>query len=304
MLFKLSIIICTYNRASYLIENLRQLISEYNERTDIEVLIINNNSSDNTGFLVEGLLKVHQSTNFRCINEHNQGLSFARNRGIKEAKGEILTFIDDDAYPSAGFSDIIIDYFKRYNDVQAIGGLVKPRYEVSEPRWMTKYLLGLIAVNIHETKGAYSNGKFPMGANMSFRAGVFLDPGYLFNENLGRKGELLLAAEEKEVFGKMNNEQIHFVPEASVEHIIPASRTTQAYIKKQGLGLGISERVRLKNSGLTSQVRKALIEVVKMSGTLLLSAYFLARFEKEKALMLLKFRYWVWQGLFSLNIDH
>ena len=57
-----------------------------------EVIVVNDGSNDNTS-------KIVAEYDFRLISTENGGLSSARNRGMYEATGEIVAYIDDDAYP-------------------------------------------------------------------------------------------------------------------------------------------------------------------------------------------------------------
>ena len=91
-----TVIICTYNRSS----NLPKCI-EYLERqqgTDgfqWEVLIVDNNSSDDTSQVVEKLA-ADSSVDLRYVFEEKQGLNHARNRGIEESDSRYFCYVDDD----------------------------------------------------------------------------------------------------------------------------------------------------------------------------------------------------------------
>ncbi len=92
---KISIVICTYNRADLLKDCLASL-TEQNASTDqFEVLTINNNSTDHT--VRVGTEFSASYAHYRLITEEEQGLSRARNRGYKEAEADWLLYLDDDA---------------------------------------------------------------------------------------------------------------------------------------------------------------------------------------------------------------
>src|SRR5213079_2603559 len=87
---KISVVVCTYNGASTIrdtLEALRDL-----DYPSFEVIVVNDGSTDETP-------QIASNYPYRIINEENQGLSRARNTGIAAATGEIVAFIDDDAYP-------------------------------------------------------------------------------------------------------------------------------------------------------------------------------------------------------------
>ena len=92
----LSVVICTYNRGKYLPMVLDSLKIQQYPTDSFEIVLINNNSTDNT----ESITKTYQQENpqipLHYIVEYNQGISHARNRGVTSSKGEIIVFIDDD----------------------------------------------------------------------------------------------------------------------------------------------------------------------------------------------------------------
>src|SRR5271157_3222925 len=91
----LSIIICTYNRDKILKNALVALSVPLLANSEAwEVLIIDNASTDSTKETVDRFIS--QSPNFSYYYESQVGLSFARNRGWQEAKGEYVAYLDDD----------------------------------------------------------------------------------------------------------------------------------------------------------------------------------------------------------------
>ena len=94
---RISAIVCTCNNAGSLEATLLSLAKQELPSTiGHEVLIVDNNSTDSTVSVARKFTEQPNSI-FRYIFEPTQGLSFARNRGAKEARGEIVAFLDDDA---------------------------------------------------------------------------------------------------------------------------------------------------------------------------------------------------------------
>ena len=79
-----SVIVCTYNRAQYIGKCLEHLALQTAQLGDYEVVIVNNNSTDNSEEIIQTVLKTHPTTPFRYYVEMNQGHTYARNRGIEE----------------------------------------------------------------------------------------------------------------------------------------------------------------------------------------------------------------------------
>ena len=294
----ISVIVCTYNRQEYLPDCLKHLANQSAVNRDFEVLIIDNNSTDNTANIASDFIKSHPEMNVHYFCEMNQGHTFARNRGIKEAKGDILSFIDDDAFVDQDFIKEIQYYFKEHVEVSAIGGKILPVYEGKHPKWMSKYLLTLVsALDMGNSSKKFKGSKFPIGANMAFRSEVFEKHGH-FNTDLGRRGSGLEGGDEKEVFLRLKKEkeEIHYVPKVKVDHIIPEKRLTMEYIKGLGIGVGSSEKRRVTKTGFVETVKKIFSEVIKVGATLVLFLIYFVQGKFAQANMLVKFRFWVLQG--------
>lgn len=294
----ITVIVCTYNRQEYLPDCLQHLAKQSADNRDYEVLIIDNNSTDRTADISSTFIKDHPEMNVHYYCEMNQGHTFARNRGIKEAKGKILSFIDDDAFVGKDFIKEIQSYFDDNHGVSAIGGKILPVYENETPKWMSKYLLTLVsALDMGNSPKKFIGSKFPIGANMAFRAEVFEKYG-LFNTDLGRRGSELEGGDEKEVFLRLKkeNEEIHYVPMVKVDHIIPEKRLTMEYIKGLGIGVGSSEKRRVINAGFGETINKLASEFIKIGATFILFCFYFIQGKFAQANMLVKFRFWVLKG--------
>ena len=290
----LSIVICTYNRDTYLQKCLDHLSIQTAPKDVFEVLVINNNSSDQTEKICSDFSKNHQELQFRHLVEREQGLSYSRNLGVRQSKGEILSYIDDDAFADHKFVSNLIGYFHKHHDADAIGGKITPVYEGSAPRWMSKYLLPLVAaLDMGNKPRVFKGRKFPIGANMAFRRRVF-DQAGLFHTDLGRKGEFLGSGEEKEFFYRLKKQNmcIHYVPDIHVHHSIPDRRLQSDYIKKMAVGIGKSEALRLRQGSADQYIIGWVQEFLKIGATIILAIIYFLQGDLSKASMLFKFRLW------------
>jgi glycosyltransferase involved in cell wall biosynthesis len=93
-----------------------------------ECILVDNNSDDSTRSVFEEVEK-HYESKIRYVFEEKRGLSHARNRGIKEARGEIIAFTDDDVIVDKYWIQNIGKAFKEY-DVACVGGST-PVWEIS-----------------------------------------------------------------------------------------------------------------------------------------------------------------------------
>ena len=112
----ISIVICTYNRAVYLPEALGSLYNQTISKEQFEVIVVNNNSTDNTEQVCKDFIANHADGLFYYTNETEQGASFARNTGALIAKGEFLCFMDDDAIAKSDYLAQILAFFKKHPD--------------------------------------------------------------------------------------------------------------------------------------------------------------------------------------------
>src|SRR5271169_6552202 len=93
---RITVILCTFNRCQLLAEALHSVaVSTLPESVEWEVLVIDNNSTDQTREVVEDFCRRYPGR-FRYLFEPQQGKSHALNTGIREARGDILIFTDDD----------------------------------------------------------------------------------------------------------------------------------------------------------------------------------------------------------------
>lgn len=93
---KLSIIVPVYNVADYLPKCLDSLLAQNLPQNEYEIIVVNDGSTDNSGNIVQQYADKY--ANITLINQANQGLSGARNTGIKQAKGDYIQFVDSDDY--------------------------------------------------------------------------------------------------------------------------------------------------------------------------------------------------------------
>lgn len=302
----ISAIICTYNREKYITECLEHLrIACQNNSTAcqngrLEVLVVDNNSTDSTASLIKGYLASHPDFPGRYVLESAQGLSHARNRGIEEAKGDILVFLDDDSMVAPDYLEQLLKALDSHPDAGAFGGRITPIFEDGKtPRWLCRWSLSWVSgLDMGSKTKEFPKNKYPIGANMGFRRSVLQQTGG-FNPELGRSGKNLMGGEEKDLFQrvKATGQKIIYLPELKVEHVIPQSRTTLDYIRRFGDGVGRSERIRSKTEG--TYAKRLLSETVKWCATLVLLFAYCLILRPACGATLVLFRAHVTRGLLS-----
>ncbi|MDH6358709.1 glycosyltransferase family A protein [Parabacteroides sp. PF5-9] len=296
----LSVVICTYNRGKYLPMVLDSLKKQNWPVSEYEVILINNNSPDDTDKIIQSYKADNPGFNLRYFIEYNQGISYARNRGVNESHGEIIVFIDDDETVEPHFLEAINHFFETYPDGAISAGPVIPVYEAEKPQWLSHYTMRLIT-------GEYNKGNkikllspkdYPGTGHACFRKSLFEKYGD-FKTNLGRKGDSLMGAEDKDFFLRLmeGGEKCYYVPEAKIYHHIPAYKLTDEFFDKLTYAMGKSERVRTLNLSKGSFYKRVIMEGVKWGASLVLWLGYALKLQPYKGNKLILFRKNLTKGL-------
>jgi glycosyltransferase involved in cell wall biosynthesis len=212
---KLSIIICTYNRIELLKKVLDTLTKQIVSKP-FELLVINNNSTDNTESVVLELVK--ENNQVKYFNEANQGLSFARNHGVRQSIGEWVLFIDDDALPEDDLFDKLNPYLTQTNHL-IVGGHYSAWYYYGKKKWSKdKYYSNYPTI----TKKTFCNGNnFLSGGILLIHKSIFLKVGY-FDTELGMIGNKIGYSEETEFQLRLRKTEVQLLydPEIKVRHVV------------------------------------------------------------------------------------
>lgn len=296
---KLSIVISTYNNAISLVRTIDSVATQDADKSLWECVVVNNASTDDTKSQVETLIQKYDNINLRLVEEPRQGLSFARNRGIAEAKGDFIAFIDDDETINSGFVSAYIDLFLNHGAFAA-AGVVKACYDGGRPKWMSKYPEKMIAnpIDLGNEITIFSSDITPAGGNMAFNREIFNLYGG-FDTELGRKGNELLGGEENDVFERIRSlgERIYYVPNAIVYHHIPPRKLTREYFEKLSYGVGVSKYIRADKDGALRELYKD--EKLKRVYTLIIALFYVLTLQPQKAVWLWRMRQGISKGVFE-----
>ncbi len=299
---QISAIICTYNREKYIRKALDALAVQTMHPAEFEIVVVNNNSTDRSAEKIREFITAHPELQVVFCNEDQQGLSHARNRGIKESHGRLITFLDDDAIAPPDFLDKCVRYFDQKPDLLALGGKIIPEFVDGKPNWYTRYYWGVTGqFDPGDEPGAILYwGKFPCGSNMTFRRDFF-DTFGLFNPNLGRKGAILLAGEEKELFSrvkeKKDKDRVWYQPDLVVYHMVDNTKLNAAYLEKFCYGFAKGEKLEVAQASAGVKLKRYLEYTVKPLGAMMLGLLYILKGEREKGQMLFRFGWWILKGM-------
>ncbi|MBD8389406.1 glycosyltransferase family 2 protein [Dysgonomonas sp. BGC7] len=297
---KLSVIFCTYNREKYIYNAMKSIAEQTYPHLNYEIVLVNNNSTDDTEAICNKFQADYPHIKFHYFIEYNQGLSYARNRGVKESKGDILIFVDDDATVFDNYLSAIDSFFETHPEVSACGGPIVPVYEADKPKWLSHYTEQLIGGALYEgdKNKPFRNGKYPGGGNSAFRKEIFKKYG-LFNVELGRKGRGLIGAEEKDLYDRLTKgkETFYYLPQMGIHHYIPEKKLTIQHFKDLTYSIGKSEHIRTKAVSPVAYRKRILSELKKWAGSIVLCVAYTISLFPSKGWKLIQFRWYVSKGL-------
>ncbi|MGB7727496.1 MAG: glycosyltransferase family A protein [Candidatus Acidiferrum sp.] len=231
---KITAIVCTYNRCQSLARALDSIaVSILSETIEWEVLVVNNNSSDETEAVVEDFCRRYPGR-FRYLVEPQQGKSYALNAGIREARGNILAFVDDDVTVEPLW---LQNLTSALGDTQwaGSGGRILPARGFVPPRWLALdgpcNLVGALCAYFDPGDVSSELKDPPFGANMAFRKEMFARYGP-FRTDLGPFPNNKIGFEDTE-FGRRliaGGERLLYIPTAVVYHEVPEYRVRKEFL--------------------------------------------------------------------------
>ena len=264
----------------------------------IQEVVVNNNSTDDTIDVFARFAAENQAFNLRMVTETEQGLSAARNCGIRASVGDIVAIVDDDETLESSYIESYIEFFDSFPTAMAAGGAVRAVYEGRRPRWMSHYTERMIAnpLDLDVVVTLFPKNRVPAGGNMAFRREVFERVG-LFNPRLGRNGQSLIGGEENDLFARLRGagELLYFVPNAAIYHHIPDAKLTDDYFDRLSYNVGRSKRLRAEADDnlqalLADERRKRVV-------TYILALLYLLTFQLSKAQYLIRMRKGISRGI-------
>src|ERR1700726_4552184 len=131
-----TVILCTHNRARSLAKALESVATQaLPQPIGWEILVVDNNSSDETRQVIEDCRRRYPDR-IRYVFEPQQGISYARNTGVRNAQGDILAFIDDDETADAEWlQNLTANLYS--GEWSGAGGRILPQWNCPRPQWLS-----------------------------------------------------------------------------------------------------------------------------------------------------------------------
>jgi len=238
-----------------------------------EIIVVDNGSEDHTPQVVSAMQE--QFEQVRYLYESKLGLSVARNAGVRQAKGEIISFTDDDAIPTPQY---VAELLAPYSDpsVACVGGKIVASWpDGTPPDWFSPRYGNVVGqTSFGHTPRLMRKGEFPFGGNISFRKEAFQALGG-FDENLGKRGDNNIWGEEIDLCHKLQRTGVRFFynPKAEIAHIVGRARATKRHFIESLFGKGVTEgHQKLAHKGALVFALYLLLKAARLTTT---SAYYL-----------------------------
>jgi len=243
--FSVSVIICSYNGASRVRSTLEAL-AKCKVDFPVEIILVDNESNDGTADVARQVWDEVGNPNFvfRALREPQLGLTFARRRGVRAARGDLIVFCDDDNWLASDYLKVAVEVM-RNPAIGAVGGQCEPVIEGTVPNFLYShgggYALGIQAVtpgDVTESRG------YLWGAGLTARRGDLLTlydcPG--FPVLLDRRERQLSAGGDSEICAGLIllDRRLVYDDRLYLRHFVPAYRLTSDYLLQLVTGFGDS----------------------------------------------------------------
>jgi len=236
---RVTVAICTYNRAALLDRTLQAFAQlRIPSGVDWEILVVNNNSSDRTDDVVAAHAR-HLPV--RGLFEPKPGKSNAANLAVREARGELVLWTDDDVIVDREWLAEYVAAASQWPTAGYFGGTVDPWFETQPPEWIAKnvHVLGEpYALAQHSDQTFALKDEAVVGANMATRTAVLRQ--FPFNPALGPTGGRAMRGEDTELLARFRAAGLVgvWVGSAKVRHWISNERLRVKYLWYFYSGLG------------------------------------------------------------------
>lgn len=251
----LTLIIPTFNRSRLLCECLNSVFRAARpENMNITVVVVDNNSSDNTKEAVQPFLK-RGDLACKYLFVGRQGRSAALNDAIAQTNSELVGIIDDDEQMDPAWFEVAYREFTADPALDFIGGQCCPNWEIPAPDWLPQAYSGAVQIVLRPERVEFTPewDEILMGGNAVIRRST-LQKVLPYPEQLGKKGnKILLGGEDEAIHHRLLELGARGVnvPDLVIHHWIPAERLTKSYFRKWAIGGGISIGFMLRERGFS-----------------------------------------------------
>lgn len=240
----LSVILCTYNpRADYLARTLEGLKAQTLGADQWELVVVDNHSAEP----LQGRVDLSWARNARIVREDKLGLTPARLRGIEEAAGELLVFVDDDNVLQADYLERALGIAAANPHLGSWSGQCIAQFDEPAPEWTRRYW-GNLCIREFDTD-VWSNlprlaQTMPAGAGLCVRSAVarqYLDLHHQGGRTFqfDRTGDSLVSGGDNDLAACACDIGlgVGLFSDLKLKHLIPPFRLTGEYLARLAEGI-------------------------------------------------------------------
>ena len=244
-MFEITIAVCTYRRPLMLKKCLDSLICQKIPKINYEILVIDNCPKENSQYIVRKILNEYQNQTIRYYIEPTLGTTHARNRAIRESRGEWIAFIDDDEVAEKSWLLNLKNSALCYDENSYLfGGKIVLDFDLSQLPWLPPKFYGYFSHVDHgeETKILdLQKEEYILTSNMFFKKAAL--KGILFQEDLGHKGYMEGGGEDirfVQDLDKIGIMQV-YIPKAIVKHYVTLERLKPNQLLTRLFSTGVNQ---------------------------------------------------------------
>jgi glucosyl-dolichyl phosphate glucuronosyltransferase len=233
----ISVVVATHSRRALLARTLDALVRQEWPGDRLEILVVDNDSTDDTCDFVDQLAGRVGAPWIRLLREKRRGKTFAVNTGLEAARGDILAFTDDDVLPEPQWLRALSGAMQETGADFAVGRIL-PLWEAAPPAWVGPALHGVLAIPDNggerlDLRAGVNEHVMALAGNLAVRPRVFAAIG-AWRTDLGKELGSLRSGEDHEFFLRMTRAGYRGVyePEARVAHLVPAERLRRSYFRR------------------------------------------------------------------------
>lgn len=242
-----SIVICCHNSRARLGETLGHLVRQVVPAgLPWEVIVVDNGSTDDTSAAAEKIWAASSSAApLRVISEPRLGLSFARARGLREARYDFVSLVDDDNWVGPDWVRLVSEIMTAQPRAGACGGISEAAFEKTPPNWFAQFSRSFAVGELTPEAAdvTWSKG-YLWGAGLSIRKPAWQK---LHAEGFipllqDRSGSSLSSGGDTELCRalRLAGWQLHYDPRLRLQHFMPAGRLTWDYLRRLRHAFGAS----------------------------------------------------------------
>jgi glycosyltransferase involved in cell wall biosynthesis len=237
------------------------------QNIEYEILVVDNNSDDGTPQVIQKYSQV-LAPRLRSVFEPQQGLSHARNRALREARGQIVSFLDDDVIVDPGWLSAVAAAFEEHA-ATVVGGRSYLIFRSERPAWLPEHYEFYLSRLDYGDQTIVGTDHDLYGLNFSVRKDMAVQVGG-FNLAFGRCGLISFrSGEESDLLRRIRacGGVVVYEPRAIVGHIVPPQRLTKKWFLRRAFAAGVDTEILHLSDGQIPRASSPLVHLLRCCGS-------------------------------------